>query len=217
MNMRTSAYLLLIATTFIACKKENDEACPTPMPEPSSYPTASYAPHNVGSWWVYTGVNIDPITEVETPNSTRDSIYVAGDTIIDGRRYAHLRGERFGLFNVDQWVGIDGPKLVEPNGNVLMDVTAVSDTIATGPGPFFPVDSTATVLKSQSLGLLTPAGIFVSDHARELVFYMQPGFTSPLFEGENYVEDVGIAMYSSFYATSGVRIEMRLADYHIEP
>ncbi|QQR86040.1 MAG: hypothetical protein IPJ76_15745 [Flavobacteriales bacterium] len=214
--MRSSAYLLMLAAAFTACKKDSDDECPAPMTGPASYPTASYAPYAAGSWWVYTGVNIAPGTGVETPNSMRDSIFVEGDTIIDGRSYAHLRGERFGLFGVDQWVGVDGPRLVEPNGNVLMDVTAVSDTIATGPGPFFPVDSTATVLKSQSLGLLTPAGIFVSDHARELVFYMQPGFTSPLFEADNYVQDIGIAMYSSFYASSGVRIEMRLADHHIE-
>lgn len=214
--MRLPVSLLMLALAFAACKKDDDDACPPPMPEPSSYPTASYAPYSVGSWWVYTGVNIAPGTGVETPNNNRDSIYVSGDTVIAGRSYAHLQGERFGLFNVDQWVGIDGPRLVEPNGNVLMDVTASSDTISTGPGPFFPVDSIATVLKSQSLGLLTPAGIFVSDHAREVVFFLQPGFTSPLYEADNYVEGVGIAMYSSFYATSGVRVEMRLAGYHIE-
>lgn len=216
LNMRTATIALLVVVSLSACKKEDDDECPTPMPEPSSYSTGSYAPYTVGSWWVYTGVNIAPGSGSETPNNIRDSIYVAGDSIIDGRRYAHLLGERFGSFAFDRWVGIDGPRLVMPNGTVLLDVTAVSDTLDVYDPGSPVIDSVAIVLKSQSLGLTTPAGIFVSDHGREQVFYMASGFPSPLFEREHYVAGVGIAVYTSFYATSGIEVQMRLADYHIE-
>lgn len=214
--MKASAFLLILAIVFTACKKDEDEACPTPDPEPTSYPTASYAPYTVGSWWVYTGVNIAPGTGVETPNSIRDSIYVAGDSIIDGRPYARLLGERFGSLAFDRWVGVDGPRLVMPNGTVLLDVTAVSDTIDVYDPGSPVIDSIAIVLKAQDLVLNTPAGTFVSDHAREQVFYMASGFNSPLFEREHYVADVGIATYTTFYAGSGVEVQMRLADHHIE-
>ena len=202
-----------IAAALAGCRKE-EVASDDPTPAPT-YTTASYAPYAVGNWWVFTGVNVPP-GGTETPNSLRDSLYVAGDSTIDGRSYAHLRGMRFGSLVVDQWVGVDGPRLVQPNGAVLMDVTAVSDTIEVSPGSTA-IDSIATVLKSQSLALVTPAGTYVSDHAREHVFYMAAGFTSPLFEREHYVAGIGIAEYTSFYASSAVEVRMRLAAYHIEP
>lgn len=108
---------------------------------------------------------------METPNGICDSIYVSEDPIIDGPRYAHLQGERFGYLAYASWINVDGPWLVMPNGTVLLDVTAVSDTVDVYDPGSSVIDSIAIVLEAQSLALSTPAGSFTSDHAHELVFY----------------------------------------------
>lgn len=201
--------LLLVS----ACKKEEND-CPAPAPQSTSYDTDEFAQLNVGSYWVYKGVNIDPLTSLETPNGNSDSVYVAQDSVIAGNSYAWLKGTRFGG-NWDRFVRVDGPRLIGPSGEVWMDVSALSDTISVSPAGF-PIDSVATVLASQLQGISTLLGPMASEHERDLVFFMATGFTSPLHEREHYVRGVGIGMYSTFYAGSGVRVEMRLSNYHLE-
>jgi hypothetical protein len=46
---------------------------------------------------------------------------------------------------------------------------------------------------------------------------MSAGLPSPLHERDHYVRNIGVGSYTTYYASSGVRIEMRLSDYHIEP
>jgi hypothetical protein len=213
--MRTPIIIMASILLLAACKKEEDCPATTPAPEPASYPTAEFAPFTPGSWWVYTGVNIDPMSGVETPNSIRDSIYVQQDSVIAGHTYAWLRGERFGSLAFSRFVRVDGPRLVSENGTRWMDVTAVSDTILVSPGGG-PIDSIATVLAAQDLDLNTPIGLLNSEHVRDLVFYMQPGYISPLHEREHYVRHIGIGAYTSYYAGSGISVEMRLTSFHLE-
>lgn len=163
---------------------------------------------------MYKGVSIDPVTNVETPNGSYDSVYVAQDSVIAGNTYAWLKGTRFGG-NWDRFARVAGPRVIGSTGEVWMDVSALSDTISVNPAGF-PIDSIAIVLASQLQGISTFLGPMASEHERDLVFFMAAGYASPLHERERYVRDVGIGMYSTFYAGSGVRVEMRLSNYHLE-
>lgn len=213
--MRTHIIIMASVLLLSACRKEED--CPSSPagPDATVYPTAEFAPFTPGSWWVYTGVNIDPVSGVETPNSIRDSIYVQQDSVIGGHAYAWLRGERFGSLAFSRFVRVDGPRLVSENGTPWMDVTAVSDTVLVSPGGGS-IDSIATVLAAQDLDLNTPIGPLTSEHVRDLVLYLQAGFINPQHELEHYVRHIGIGAYKSFYAGSGIAVEMRLTSFHLE-
>ncbi len=212
--MRITLSFMLCLFLIAACRKDEENECPTPTPQPVTYDTEAFAQLRVGSYWVYDGMNIDPITLNETPTAGHDSIYVAQDSLIGGKSYAWLKGTRFGA-PWNRFARVDGPRIVGPAGEVWLDVSAGSDTIALVPGAF-PIDSMATVLTSQLHGITTFLGPLASEHERDLVFFMASGFPSPLNEREHYVRDVGIGVYSSFFASSGIRVEMRLSDYHLE-
>lgn len=210
-------HTLIIASSLLllaSCKKDDND-CPELIPEPAAYSTAEFAPFKPGSWWVYTGVNIDPITGIETPNNIRDSIYVQQDSVIGGQTYAWLKGMRFASLGFSRFVRVDGARLVSENGTPWLDIEAVSDTVHVSPGAG-PIDSIATVLAAQDLDLNTPIGVLTSEHVRDLVFFMEPGFINPLHEREHHVRHIGIGAYSSYYAGSGIAVEMRLTSYHLE-
>lgn len=209
--MKSLSLLLLATTALVACKKDNGEPNEVPVPEPAGYTTGLFAPISPGSWWTYDQFNISP-GGVETPGAWHDSVYVVADTLIGSDTYHRWRGTRFN--QPFRWLfRFDGPRLVDQNGGLYMDVTATSDTLDVSSGTW-PVDSVAFVLTSAPIAINAPAGALTSEHGREYVHYMAAGFPSPQVTGDRFVCGIGLGLYIEHYA-AGTRAEMRLDDYHI--
>lgn len=81
---------LICLITFSCCKdKENT---PTPSNNPSQNTSLV---NTAGSYWIYHWYNVDS-TNTETLLSNKDSVYVVGDTLVNGKVYTMYKGDYFG-------------------------------------------------------------------------------------------------------------------------
>src|SRR4029079_7486399 len=80
---------LTVPCAFSACKK--DDADPPPEIPPTPLSISSFSRLDSGNYWVYEERHVDSL---DVPLSTvvnLDSLYVTGDTVLDGVEYAVIR------------------------------------------------------------------------------------------------------------------------------
>ncbi len=89
--MRPSALLLpaLLLLSVSSCKKEDDET-PAPTP-PTPLDVSEFSQLDLGNYWVYERRQVDSLDVVQGAGVLVDSIFVAGDTVLNGQTYAMLR------------------------------------------------------------------------------------------------------------------------------
>ena len=85
-NVKT--IFLFMSVLIASCSKCDDEMPATQQSDPNYFPLSQ------GSYWVYDWVKIDTLGN-ESSFNRRDSIYVAGDTLINNQNYKVLKGESF--------------------------------------------------------------------------------------------------------------------------
>ena len=211
LKMKTYFKLLSVALLFAACEKD-DQVVNNGTPGLNA---SSHAQFAVGNYWVYEGFNIDLNTGVVTPNNNTDSLYIGNDTTINGELYYQFKGDRFPNTSFSRNLRVDGSRIIDENGSIYMDLEADQDTVETIPtSP--PIDSANVVVHSLPQFLETPSGNYTSDAWQEIVYYLPSPFPSPNSSFEYYVDGVGVAVYSSVYVSSQVRVEMRLKNYFVQ-
>lgn len=85
-------FALGVSLLFLSsCKKENSE-----INHPEENPSPAYQfPSKVGSYWVYNWYAVDS-TGIETQLSYVDSVFILGDTLINGHSYSIYKGNNVG-------------------------------------------------------------------------------------------------------------------------
>ncbi|TVR79382.1 MAG: hypothetical protein EA412_06635 [Chitinophagaceae bacterium] len=115
-------FFFLLIIFLSACKKEdkpvNEDPADTHHFEIVTSP---------GSYWVYDVYNIDSLGN-ETIKPKQDTVYLIGDTLINGYSYAIYEGGYFGMKRTQVLRDSTG-YLVSENGTIMMSYTNSSDTL----------------------------------------------------------------------------------------
>ncbi len=117
--MRIFSFLLL-ALAFAACKKD------TPKPAGGAQPPFVLA-SSPGSYWVYEWVQVDSSGTVMTL-TFRDSVYVSGDTVINGNMYTIHTGSYLG-FPTNLVMRDSSGYIIRPDGEIILSTNNFTDTV----------------------------------------------------------------------------------------
>ncbi len=210
--------LLSAIVAFTSCKKE--EAV-----DPTYHNDSSESPYTLvstsGSWWVYQWYSIDS-TGTPTSMTQRDSVYIVGDTAINGNTYIHAEGTYLGSPRSSYYRDSSG-YIVNSLGNTRYNYVNIGDTIYTqvDGGGFY----TSHWFTAPETTISVPAGTF-DTHDFQGHFYSQDGsyFTacdSSWIQHSYYADGIGEIASQTAYLTQITNyctyMERRLVSYHIEP
>ena len=216
--------LTAITLLFISsCKKDVVEL------EPIIPPSAIYMPLTIGSYWVYQDYLIDSLGN-STIMQTRDSMYVAHDTLINGKSYSVLKGRFFPhgvAFLPDSTVMIvrdSSGFMVDYLGNILYASQIIPDTLDSGVTPTSPGKNDTLfywyqIMDQNTHTISVPAGSFSTLDCKThyTIFPQSPKPIEQL--NHRYIsENVGIIIETWSYSSQsaiGSYIEKRLINYHI--
>ncbi|MCB0706056.1 MAG: hypothetical protein KDC34_12125 [Saprospiraceae bacterium] len=125
--------LILILIVYCSCTKENLPAiCEDPIDPPEIFFTLPDIP---GSYWIYEWVSIDS-NGTETPLNYLDSVFVIGDSVVNGQEYIVYHDYFFGTNSPEVILKRDSlGYIVGPDGKVLYAHQNFSDTLQTGSYP----------------------------------------------------------------------------------
>ena len=135
-----------------ACKKENPAIIP---PEQTPAPIYEF-PTKQGSYWVYDWSIVDS-NGVETSLNIVDSVFILGDTLINGNTYTIHKGQYFGG-NYSTYFQRDSiGYIVSNHGNVVFTYVDFNTPIASG--PYGSWDYYTRVLEDEAT-ITVPVGTF---------------------------------------------------------
>ena len=214
--MKHLFYLSLLAFVLISCEKEPH----TPSLDPSN----SFLPLQIGNYWVYQHLRIDPENQASTLPRI-DSVIVDRDTLINGHTYFILEGTNY-PFNSDRWGIVDilrdsSGYIVDPAGNLKFSDSNFTDILASKT-EVLDADTLYSLsykMESEETPCTVPAGIFDVLNFKGTVYAYQdlPGIDNPRYLHTRYARGVGKVMQSYFYFHSPIVGEKQLIRYHIHP
>lgn len=164
MKTKLALFVFILFVAISSCKKDED-----PIP-PVVTPTQTFQLTNtIGSYWVYSITQIDS-TGAETPSSLLDSVYVIGDTSINGSTYVHYHGTYFG--SPQDWMIRDSSNfIVNHYGDVLYNRAGFTDTVQTADnGTYITYSMTAPGLTP-----ITVPAVTADCYDRQVHYYMSNG------------------------------------------
>lgn len=119
----------LLIISFLSCKKETAN----PDEKPIGLTTEHY-PTKAGSYFVYHWYSIDS-NKVETPLSDVDTIYILGDTLLNGKTYTiYKESFRQSWFKGLAFRRDSAGYIVDQNGKVLYSYVNFNDTFGSETG-----------------------------------------------------------------------------------
>ncbi|MCC6726345.1 MAG: hypothetical protein IT258_17690 [Saprospiraceae bacterium] len=214
--MKQSTYLTLLALAMLvfSCNCNDDDSAANPIP------ATNYLPLTVGNYWVYQWYKIDASGN-ETPyGSYLDSVYVSGDTLINGFTYHILEGRELNVPFRKFYRDSSGYLVSTISDIPLFSTTSTTeqlgiDTVFAGPEPLAMLEY---AMQNPTPTVTVPAGTF-SDCLTTLT-----SMTS--FEDDypygirtypyHYAEGIGRVQHKVSFYGSPDYLESRLLRYHIE-
>lgn len=216
--MKTLLYpTIIFALIFTACKKDEILLQEYELITPNNFHT----PDKVGTYWIYQWYSIDS-NGVETPYQNTDSVFVHGDTNINGKTYIFLEGTQLGGGYFSQLQRDSSGYIVNVNGDVIYSYTNFTDTIRQGQSP---PDWKWRIKMKKENGLTLPAGKFDAIIAQEYYYSLSGGPANNCGDlyftlGSWYVNGLGLVKRETGYTANLKnclqKLECRLIDYHIE-
>ena len=229
--MKTNLTIIaLMALSLVSCNKDEDDD----LIDPSSGVNGGNGenvsfndPSTVGSYWVYQWYRVN-YDGSETVNSRIDSIYVAGDTLINNKVYSVKKGS---------WLTAGGNYMsilrdssgyyVAPSGDVRFSYKNFSDTINGRIATEVSVPQLSYYRKMfDNTAVTAPAGEFTGIEARDYYYYESGDAVNSCgdFEvgfGSFYVDQIGLVKYQTTYSGPLYAClnyeEARLIRYYIAP
>ncbi len=204
--------VVAIAVIFSACSKDDKGSAPQTQIDPTEY-----YPMTTGSYWVYEHFLIDSNGVSNT--HAHDSIFVAGDTTINGKVYRHLDSETNFPLGVGFFRDSSG-YLVNTTGHIVFAPNDFSDTLSPFVEMINPVDTLFSGyihMRQQPVEKTVPAGTFEVLVKEENFLIKQGNANSKLQMLETRARQVGLISAQTAYINAPYIIEIRLLRYHIAP
>ena len=210
-QLLTLSFLCLLLSS---CKKDDKETIVEI--EPTIELAEDYTQLAIGNYWVYDRYSINISTGEETDLNQLDSIFISKDTLINGLTYLVLEGTKFGN-KFQNILRNKEAKLVFPDESIQLSTMNLPDTINVEYDLWNGiVDSMYTVLNNQEVGIDLPSGIVTSKLQYEKIFYISSSLNPIRYQRNYYVINIGVAKYTSFFATGPSNLEMRLIRYSVK-
>ena len=218
--MRATALLLPFASLLLlaSCKKETD-AYTTPS-DPS--PTASisdFSKLTVGNYWVYERVKIDSLGNNLGAPYWEDSVFVAGDTVLNGQEWFMLGKAHDGSYI---------PALNHPirdSADCLVDKYRGIQYCVDRYDQVLQIDSNSSPIQavihwfvsSSTFFTSVPSGAFESYRMMgDVTMYGLPPAPVWKFPRRYWVSGVGKVQWFDFYAASNEGYRYDLVRYHVQ-
>jgi len=214
-------FFILLVLVLISCKKENNDV--------GTYPSTlklEHMPLAVGNYWVYEYYYVDTALGIDKKLSSRDSIVVTNDTVINGKVYFVRRGATYTTvasnFLLKDIVRDSSGFLVNEKGVILFAENNFVDTFNTWYFVLGANDTVAKIFYNMEMYLgqtLTPSGNYLDGlNCKETVIQYVQDSSFTKYNKNLYVKNVGMVLKSYFFAGPQVTdwIELRLAKYHIQ-
>ena len=109
--------------SVMACQKEKSIVTPD-----GTHVTSSAFTAGIGSYFVYNIFEIDSNGQ-ETPYGIPDTIFVVGDTLLNGHRFLHLRDQWFNLGQISTFLRDSSEFIVDRWGIIRWASANLADTI----------------------------------------------------------------------------------------
>jgi len=205
--------LLLCGLLFFACNRDDDDTTSIPTEETPPQKTAlEFANLKIGNYWVYEKYSIDADgTESLMPGI--DSMYIAGDTIIEDRSYLILMDRVF----------IRGPELLFDSAMTIftfperkalfsLDEDFVFNSEFSNQGNAFA--ELIFQLQDTVTNISVPAGDFNCVNFQGTINSLEPDYEHGVrISNKFYAEDVGLIMNREPFYSSPTSLEARLVRY----
>jgi hypothetical protein len=229
--MKTNLTIIaLMALIFVSCNKddEDDSIDPSSGTNGANGENISFnQPNTAGSYWVYQWYRVN-YDGSYTVSSRIDSIYIAGDTLINDKIYTVKKGSWLTTgSNYTSILRDSSGYFVTPSGGVRFSYVNFSDTINSRIATEISVPQLSYYRKMfDNSTISVPAGEFSGIEARDYYFYEsgQPVNSCGDFEigfGSFYVDQIGLVKYQTTYAGPLYACtyfeEARLIRYYIAP
>lgn len=216
MTHRARTVLLLLALiTFAACKKEK-ELDYAPGASSATLDIAMFSQLAIGNYWVYERRQVDSLDVPIDGNVRIDSLFVTGDTVLNGLTYAVIREARNGAIVPLQRLWRDSADcIVTPDHEIVFCSATFNQVIYTLLQP--PILQTDFSVSSAMVPLSVPAGAFSA-------FVMSGEMTSiPPFPDlpewkhprSYWAYGVGRLGWSMAFSSSPIAFRYELLRYHI--
>lgn len=172
-----------------------------------------YYPLSPGSYWIYETIyeNADSIyTGINT-----DSIYIAGDSTLNGNTYAVFKGS-WPIGGSVRLRRDSSGYIVGETGKIHFAVNNFTDTLYINPDTTSSYHNSCIMENNDSISIV-PAGTFsVYDYA--CYYYSNPGYPhgSPRIMHNFYAPSVGLVKMNYFFYASPYNTEKRLLRFHLE-
>ncbi len=225
MTPNTSLWLPAVVCAmlnFTACKK--DKIAQPPPTVPPATPVAYYPNYTAmapGNYWIYEFYLLDSVNGEAHPTGRFDSAYVAGDTIINFKRYYVYQYHEYSSSYLTRYQRDSLQYTVDHKGRIIFatnDFVNIFRTYQFGP-------NTAvgdTIIVTEQMGgkndiTTVPAGSFKTYSFQE-IFHQPPGYPSGTrrIKEHRYARNIGLVTESSqFYFSLPQMYEKRLVRYHL--
>lgn len=217
--MRTSLLLsaLCAAVLLTACRKEEDAPATPTAPEPLSI--SAFSQLDSGNYWVYDRHRVDSMDVVDPTYYRRDSLFITGDTVLDGHTWSVVRLASNGVVSgmIEYWRD-SADFLLGRCGEVLFSSANLGQVIWVDS---IPAPSTVSIHYSVGSALVpvsVPAGNFQS--------YVMTGTcysygTFPVipawkYPRDHWVEGIGRVKWYDYFAFGTIGYRYQLVDYHVQ-
>jgi hypothetical protein len=214
--MKQSTYLFLSALAMLvfSCNCNDDDTVSGPTP------ATEYLPLNVGNYWIYQWYLIDTLGNETIYSNTLDSIYISGDTVINGNTYAVMEGREFNS-DIQYFYRDSSGYMVSAKSDIPLFSTKSTtgqlglDTLFFGTDPFLVNEAN---MQPPSPSVTVPAGTF--NDCLSTVTYMT-SFEADYPHGVrtfpyHYAKGVGRILHRVAFYSNANYYESRLVRYNVE-
>jgi hypothetical protein len=213
---------LALVAAFTSCKKD-DEGDPAPAIPPvqnAALAVEDFSNLVVGNYWVYERRQVDSLDVDQGSPIRLDSLYVIGDTLLDGETFAMIRlGINGQPGNGVRYYWRDSAdRIVDRNGSTLFSATTFDQVLyteSTGGPSGVNIDY---VIPSGTVPIAVPAGSYDA----YLVLGQCTSFgTFPVipewkFPRDYWAEGVGRVKWYDYYAAGSLGERFELMRYYVQ-
>lgn len=205
---------MALLTLLYSCKKD-DPAVDPPTPPPAALEVSSFSQLDSGNYWVYQREQVDSTNAVIDGFSRMDSLFVTGDTTIDGSSYAVIHRTADGVISplVQYWRD-SASYIVTSTHEILFSSTTFDQVIYTDNTEYLHTDYS---VGSDPVPVSVPAGNYDSYLVKGVCTSLGslPAISAWRYPRTYWAADVGRVRWYEFYVYAPFGWRYDLVRFHV--